>query len=105
MHTIYKYELQSQRNNIAVPSGAKFLTAHIKTLSSSNGTTDIFYVYALIDKGKPVETRIIDVYATGQLMPENPGEYIATVFKKSEFFGELVWHIFEYTNTNEQKPT
>lgn len=87
--TIYKYELRPGTTRIDLPSGAKVLTA-----ASQQGKV---FVWAEVLPTAETETRLFQVFATGQEIPQGMGiarEYIGTVHM--EFMG-LVFHVYEYT--------
>lgn len=84
MKNIYKYLLKiTDRQAIGMTVGAEILSVQMQ----GNRMT----MWALVDSDSlKEEVRIFDLYGTGEAMPDNPGEYIATVQDQS-----LVWHIFE----------
>ena len=85
-NVIWKFGLEVKDIQfLAVPTGAKFLDAQMQ-----NGNLQL---WALCDNSKPlIEKRKIAIYGTGNPMPDNCGEYIAT-FQMAG--GSLVFHVFE----------
>lgn len=90
MTRIWKFSLQfTDRQAIRMPVGAKILTVQMQ-----NGNPQIWAQCDVDEEGTSsnFETRTFCIYGTGNWMPDNPGEYIATVQASG---GRLVWHIFE----------
>mgnify|MGYP003452762052 FL=1 len=85
-NVIWKFGLEVKDIQfLAVPTGAKFLDAQMQ-----NGNLQL---WALCDNSKPlIEKRKIAIYGTGNPVPSNSGEHIAT-FQMSD--GNLVFHVFE----------
>ena len=85
-NVILKFELQvTDMQILAMPVGAKILDVQMQ-----NGNLQL---WALCDNSKPlIEKRKIAIYGTGNPMPDNCGEYIAT-FQMAG--GSLVFHVFE----------
>ncbi len=82
---IWKWTLKMVDNQVVnMPIGAKVLTVQMQ-----NGEPQ---VWALCDEANPTEPRQIAIYGTGNPLPLEPGEYIAT-FQMHD--GALVWHAFE----------
>jgi hypothetical protein len=69
---------------IEVPAGAKLLSVQVQQ--------DKIQLWALCDENAPKEPRRIALYGTGNPMPDNPSEYIATF---QMYNGHLVLHAFE----------
>ena len=69
---------------IGVPRGAKFLDVQMQGAACC--------LWALCEEDAPREARRIAIYGTGNPMPDEPGEYIAT-FQMAG--GALVFHAFE----------
>ena len=67
---------------IEMPKGAKILTAEFQ------GTT--LMLWALVDPAKKPETRMFELYATGQTFEAEDKRYVTTVYQAT-----LVWHLFE----------
>lgn len=84
MKIIYKYPLE--KDEVILPKGAQILTVQIQRNS--------LFVWALVDPHQEeTETRKVERYGTGELIPEIAGHiYINTVF---EFEGTYVWHFFQ----------
>jgi hypothetical protein len=81
---IWKYTLRTKRSVIEMPAGAKLLDVQMQ-----HGACCL---WALIDETAPMESRTIALYDTGELLPDEPGNYIATVQMHG---GVLVSHAFE----------
>jgi len=83
---IWKYPLKdADQQNLKLPVGAKILTVQIQR--------GVACLWALVDEEMmpSTEIRTIAIYGTGNPMPDEAGEYIAT-FQA----GEFVFHVFEY---------
>ena len=88
---IWKWSLDiTDEQTLTMPIGAKALTAQIQGRSG-------LQLWALIDDAicQQKEVRTFAVYGTGNPIPDDPGEYIATVQTHG---GDLVWHVFERPN-------
>lgn len=83
---IWKFPLEvTDSQRVGMPPGAKLLTVQMQ------GPTPC--LWALVDETIPHRvTRAIAIYGTGNSMPDEPGEYIAT-FQMAA--GALVFHAFE----------
>lgn len=82
---IWKWKLAMvDEQTIDVPEGARLLTVQIQ-----DGAPQI---WALHDERSPKCQRRIAIYGTGNPIPDDPGDYIAT-FQMSK--GALVFHAFE----------
>jgi len=82
---IWKWELDvTDMQTVMMPAGAKLLDVQIQ-----GGTC---CVWALCDENNPKIPRHIAIYGTGNPMPAQPGEYIATFQLHA---GALVFHAFE----------
>lgn len=82
---IWKWTLiPTDVQTIEVPAGAKLLDVQIQC--------DMPQLWALCDESAPKEPRRIAIYGTGNPMPDEPGEYIATFQMHG---GALVFHAFE----------
>lgn len=83
---IHKYLLNfSATQALTLPAHAIILSIQIQ-----NGVPALWAAH-----NEPVnayEQRIIDMYGTGEVMPENPGKYISTVQIHG---GNIVFHFFE----------
>ena len=84
MKTIYKWTLTVGMTELQMPAGAKVLTAQMQG--------DQPQLWALVDPTQPKERRVFVIYGTGNSVPDNPGEYVATFQMDG---GALVWHVFE----------
>ena len=69
---------------VEMPDSAKLLTVQLQ-----GGMPQL---WALCDENAPKEPRRIAIYGTGNQMPDEPGEYIATFQLHG---GALVFHAFE----------
>lgn len=85
MKKVYEYGLKFGHNSLALPEGAKVLTAQ------EQGGGIKMWILVHPEVTRMVE-RVFRVYGTGEEMPMNPGTYIATVQ-----LGWTVWHVFEDT--------
>ncbi len=82
---IWKWQIEvTDQQHILAPVGAKFLDVQMQ-----NGECCI---WALCDEHAENKPRKIAIYGTGNPVPDDPGEYIAT-FQMSG--GALVFHVFE----------
>ena len=90
-NTIFKYTLDVKDTQaIEMPKDAKILTVQIQ-----HGHVRLWVLTNKLES--KLETRNIAIYGTGNPIPENCGEYIAT-FQLHD--GDLVFHVFEV----KQKP-
>ena len=82
---IWKQVIQvTNSQSIRAPEGSKILTVQMQ-----NGNLCIWYQ---CDETAPCSFRTIDIYGTGNPIPDNPGRYIST-FQMND--GALVFHVFE----------
>lgn len=82
---IWKWKLAATDvQTIEVPAGAKLLD-----VQAQGGLPNL---WALCDENAPSTPRRIAIYGTGNPMPDEPGEYIATFQMHG---GALVFHAFE----------
>lgn len=82
---IWKWRIDvTDMQTVIMPIGAKLLDVQMQ-----NGECCI---WALCDHTAPTEPRTIAIYGTGNQMPEDHGEYIATFQMRG---GALVFHAFE----------
>jgi hypothetical protein len=82
---IWKAELDvTDRQNIRVPMGAKFLTAQMQG--------DQLCVWYECNPKNPLQERTIAIYGTGNMLPTDPGKYIATF---QMLGGTLVFHVYD----------
>ena len=89
MKTIYKWSLTPGSTDLHMPAGAKVLTVQMQG--------DQPQLWAMVDSSQLKWWRTFEIYGTGQPMPENPGEYVAT-FQMEH--GALVQHVFEQSDTS-----
>ncbi len=81
--TIYKYPLlRSSLNSILMPEGAEILTVQMQDKMPC--------LWALADQDQSPVYRNIEIFGTGDFMPEEKRHYIGT-FQVSVY----VWHVFE----------
>lgn len=85
MKKVYEYGLKFGHNSLALPEGAKVLTAQ------EQGGGIKMWVLVNPEVRRMVE-RTFRVYGIGEDIPLTPGTYIATVQT-----GWTVWHVFEDT--------
>lgn len=83
---IWKFPLEvTDRQSMRIPAGAKLLTVQMQRETPC--------LWALVDDSTlEYEIRSIAIYGTGNPMPNDPGDYIAT-FQLAG--GALVFHAFE----------
>ena len=83
--TIHKFVLATESNTFAMPAGAKVLSIQVQQR--------VLALWAHIpDPDAPKVNRCFVAYGTGHKMPDDPGEYIATVLMAE---GRLVLHFYE----------
>lgn len=84
---IYKYNLKvTDYQIINLPKGAKILDIQTQYNEPK--------LWALVDEKAELEKREFAIYGTGNPLPDDIGEYLAT-FQIHE--GQLVFHVFEVT--------
>jgi hypothetical protein len=82
---IWKAVLEvTDRQVVSVPVGAKFLSSQIQG--------NALCLWFLCDEKRQLEPRVIAIYGTGNPIPDEPGDYIATFQMHG---GDLVFHVFE----------
>lgn len=82
---IWKWQLDvTDEQVVQMPAGAKLLDVQMQGGACC--------LWALCDENAPKEQRRIAIYGTGNLMPDEPGEHIATFQMHG---GSLVFHAFE----------
>jgi len=74
----------SDELTLMMPIGAKLLDVQMQA--------DQCYIWALCDQNAEKEPRHLAIYGTGNPMPDDPGEYVATFQMHG---GALVFHAFE----------
>lgn len=96
---IGKFELATvDRQVVEIPQPAQILS-----VIEQYG---VVVLYALMEKGAPLETKTIDIYGTGHTIPKpasllagkvksEPGTFIGTVSTED---GALIWHVFDSTD-------
>ena len=89
---IWKWPLQmTTEQTLALPKGAKYLDVQLQ-----GGEPQL---WCMCNASAPLEPRRFAIHGTGNAMPDDPGEYLAT-FQT----GAFVWHLFEvFTPTIEQR--
>ena len=88
---IWKWKLEATDvQTIAVPAGAKLLDVQVRGGSPN--------LWSLCDETAPPTPRRIAIYGTGNPMPDEPGDYIATFQMHG---GALVFHAFEVAHAQE----
>jgi hypothetical protein len=80
---IWKFTLQPD-GALAMPRGAKVIAARAQY--------DNICLWAEVDVDAPFEDRQFSIYATGEGLPEKPGQFVDTVLLSN---GSLVFHIYE----------
>lgn len=84
---IWKWEIEvTDSQEVMMPQGAKLLDVQLQ-----HGQCCI---WALCDEQAPKAPRKIAIYGTGNAIPDEPGEYIATLQERG---GALVFHAFDLT--------
>ncbi len=82
---IWKYHLGPALNIVAMPAGARLLTAQVQR--------GALVLWALVDPGMRARSRQVYVAPTGEVPARlATATYVATVQVHS---GDLVWHIFD----------
>lgn len=82
---IWKYDLPlADLLAVQMPKGARILDIQVQR--------GVVRLWALCDETAPKVARHISIYGTGNPIPDEPGEYIAT-FQMHD--GDLVFHAFE----------
>ena len=87
---IWKWEIEvTDRQTVPMPARAKLLDVQMQ-----NG---VCCIWALCEPKAPNEPRHLAIYGTGNPVPDEPGEYVAT-FQMAD--GALVFHVFELMGAN-----
>jgi len=82
---IWKWEINiTDSQTVNMPVGAKLLDVQMQNSACC--------LWALCDQFNQYEERRIRFYGTGNPMPDDPGEYVATF---QTFDGALVFHVFD----------
>ena len=82
---IWKWPLEvTDMQTLIMPAGAKLLDVQMQGGQCC--------IWALCDEYAPKEARHLAIYGTGNQIPDDAGEYVATF---QRFGGELVFHVFE----------
>lgn len=85
MKTIYKYPLEIREGQcVDMPEGAIILSVQLQN--------DKPQLWVLVDTLRPLESRYIKIYGTGNPCDGSPNKFIGT-FQMND--GRLVWHVFE----------
>jgi hypothetical protein len=90
MRTVFSYSLyvDDEIHKIMLPVGARIVHVALSTREY-----DVVRFWAEVDNDLPMETRIFQVFGTGQPVS---GRYVGTTVATS---GALVWHLFELTTS------
>jgi hypothetical protein len=82
VRSIWKFPLASTaKQGLEVPTGARFLSCQMQ-----DGVIAIWFD---VDTAAPLATRIFLIVGTGQKVPDDAGDYLATVQDDA-----YVWHLF-----------
>ena len=82
MSVVYKYILELSHNKVQLPKGAKVLIAREQG--------DNICIWVEVNDDAELETRVFEIYGTGQLFIDYGRKYIGTAFIRS-----LVLHVYE----------
>jgi hypothetical protein len=83
---IWKWDLRvTDWQTLMLPAGAKLLDVQVQG-------EGMVCLWALCEHTAPKEPRHIAIYGTGEPMPDDPGEYVATFQLDG---GLCVFHVFE----------
>jgi hypothetical protein len=85
----------TDRQTVMIPAGAKLLDVQVQKGPMQEHCAQL---WALCDENAPKEQRHIAIYGTGNPMPDEPGDYIATFQMHG---GALVFHAFEVAHAQE----
>ena len=87
---IWKFEIKvTDRQIVPMPAGAKLLDVQMQR--------GVCCIWAMCEPRAPSEPRHIAIYGTGEPVPDEPGEYVATFQMVDE---ALVFHVFELMGSN-----
>lgn len=90
MLKIFKYPLERKRNQlIEMPVDSVPLSLGVQRQSPDDNVGEIV-LWALIDPEMETRKYEVHVFATGQKLESNIGEYVGTI----QDFINFVWHIF-----------
>lgn len=82
---IWKWGLRlTDRQEVAMPRGARLLDVQMQG--------DTCCLWAVCDEHAPIVTRCVGIYGTGNPIPDDLGEYIATF---PMYGGSLIFHAFD----------
>lgn len=85
MSMIWKYPLSIRdAQDVSLLEGSEILTVQMQG--------DVLCLWALASPGTSIKRRRIEIFGTGNPIPEGKRRYIATVQMAG---GSLVWHVFE----------
>ena len=87
MKAIWKWPLEPF-TVLDIPAGG-----HVLTVQPQG---DQLVLWALVDQNAVTNPRHFRVYGTGEELPDNPGDYVATAQ-----VGSMVWHVFEVSAETE----
>lgn len=87
MKRILKFALEEVlAQTVELPRGAQILK-----VSTQQGKLRL---WAVCDETAPLEPRSMAIYATGETVPDDPGQFLDTLFVNQ---GRIVCHVFETT--------
>lgn len=85
---ILKLTLKKERlQSVLMPVGAEIISVQVQN--------NLPTIWARC-KGRSLEKRLFAIYATGEELPDNPGEHLATL---QLFEGYAIFHLFELGNS------
>ena len=84
MLTIYKYQLPTGVNELALPQGAELLHVDLQ-----HGSMNL---WAKVDTDRETETRTVHIIGTGHEVPQRELKFINTFLVNG---GQYVFHAFE----------
>ena len=87
MRQILKWKLAiTGQQEIQLPVGSAILAVQIQR--------DDICIWVNCDPSAVNERRIINIFGTGQSLPDRPGKYLGTIQMMK---GQIVWHVFDGT--------
>lgn len=94
MKKIYKYPLElTDFQEVDMPEGAEILSVQTQYAPFGSPLKEHLCMWAMVDTDKPVQTRRIRIFGTGNPMTyEHELKFIDTVQMSNH---ALVWHVFE----------
>lgn len=90
MNKIWKYTLDigAERQSTRMPEGYRILAVRTRTRVPLGESPHV--MWALVDPASPMVDVTVAMYASGQDIHRQPGNYIGTVYE-----GALALHVFE----------